>query len=174
MTVLAEKLAERKDLVTRIGRIDDEIGGVLFYDKEDSEDQTKINKIEAEGAVATLVDELGDKLDQLQDVENTIREANTKTVIVGLDGDEITISAAIVLRDRLKTEYNAWDSIAKAVEGTSERSRRSYGYERRKKDDIQEVPVKTARELRDVADGIARKLRLLDTEIQKANWSTEV
>lgn len=177
MTVLAEKLAERKDLVTLIGRLDDEIATALVYEDDGFPENAKAEREKAEAEVARLDGQLMSALDTLEKLENTIRAANQRANLV-VDKVTMSISEAIVLRDRLKTEYNARKTIADATDPTGRSSRRrdiyGYGLERRKKDEIELRSVKDGRTAREEADAVARKLRLLDAEIQKVNWSQEV
>lgn len=176
MTVIAEKLAHRKDLVARIGRLDDEISAALVYEEDEDPAKTEAARVQADRLTDELFLTLNDSLVALEVVENEIRQANNQVTVIFNDVG-MTLSEAIVYRDRLKTEYHAIDTIAKVVEQvTTARSRRSWGGygERRKKDEIQQHTVRSARQLREAADTVARKLRLLDAAIQKVNWSAEV
>lgn len=173
MTVLAEKLAWRKDLVAKIGKLDDEIGDALIYDDEGTPEETDAARAEAERAYATGIAALTASLDSLQEVENLIRAKNAKTMVY-FAGDTYTLSEAIVLRDRLKTESNALAKIAASADEAVGRKRSKYDYERRKKDEVRTFTAVPTKTLRDESDRVARQLRLLDVEIQKVNWSTEI
>lgn len=171
MTVLAEKLATRKDLVNMIGRLDDALAAAMVYEKSEYPDKAKEAKEKAEDSVLTIEKQLASALDALQEIENLIRGANTRNSIV-FDKQTMTISEAIVLRDRLKTEYNVRKLVADNVEGATVRS--DYRYDRRKKDEVEMGSVAEPMALRDKADAVARRIRELDNELQKANWSIEV
>lgn len=173
MTVLAELLAERKDLVTKIATLDEAIAAALVYDEEDDETQTRVIAKTTRAEADRLYGELTTSLDRLQEVENQVRSANMGYGIT-FDGKKLTISQAIVLRDRLTTEYHARKKIADEVADSIE-IKKAYRYgERRKKDDIKTLSAIDPRDLVEDADAVAKKRRLLDIEIQKANWSVEV
>lgn len=168
MKVLAEALAARKAFVEKIGRLDDDIARALVYE----EGEGALAAARAE--VGALEDALTEALDELQAIENDIRAANN-AAFVRIDGKLQSLSEAIVLRDRLKTEHSARNHIADAAEAVGNRKVRTYGREieftRRNKDEVPIFSALDPTDAREKADAVAKRLRLLDVEIQKVNWS---
>jgi hypothetical protein len=173
MTVLAEKLAQRKDLVTKIGRLDDEIAAAMVYEEGETGEQTDAARDQAVAEVDAGMNDLVDALLELEAIENEIRAANSNT-LVQFEGEWIMLSKAIVKRDRLKTEFNARTKIADEIDEQVGRKRNRYDYGLRSKDQVRRLSAVPPKDLRDDADKVAKRLRLLDAEIQKVNWSTEV
>jgi hypothetical protein len=167
--VLAEALAERKDIVKRIGEYDDRVIALAYV--EESEDETPNQEMLVEERRQFEAD-----LDRLQVLTGWIQERNNTTFLT-FEGSKYTIAHAIVLRDRLKTEHSQLSALLRKLDdGDDEYS--IYGRRHRRrvrtKDEIKQTQLVDARELRKQVDGTAQQMRLLDIEIQKANWSVEM
>jgi hypothetical protein len=84
----------------------------------------------------------------------------------------MSMMEAIALRDRLALSIKRQRAVLEALEGSRGRGR--YSYEKRTKDDVRQLPTMEPTELRNAIDGESARMRLLDVEMQKVNWSTDL
>jgi len=161
--ILAEALAARKDLLTEINVLSERAAAnVLRYEDEDPEENV---------GAGDLLSQMAEKLGEFEAMNVAINKTNNK-VRLSFDGNTMNLMEAIALRDRMALSIKRQRSVLEALEGGKTRNR--YGYEKRTKDDVRQVPTMDPAELRNSIDGESARMRQLDVEIQKVNWSTDL
>ncbi len=148
---LQEALAERKALGAKIDRLEDRL-------------ETSARSYKDENP-AESVDDLRRQVNEaLNDWEKLVLRINLTNVEALVPGTTMTITEAIAHRDRLQREIKVLNSIIKAA-----RPDRLYGDERR----ASVVHVNVS-DLQQELDDKSKELRLLDNQIQRANFEVEL
>ncbi len=148
---LAEALILRADAQKRIEQLRQRItGNAQVQDGEAPAEDPQLLLAEFE-AVAT-------------ELARLIRQINRTNVATNLE-DGLTLADALAERDVLKLKHGVYAGLAKAAAGQQLRYSRS------------EIKMRSTVDVADVqaqADQLAREYRELDTQIQAANWLTDL
>lgn len=157
--LLAEALNARKRYQKVVGEAVDRMIELATRD-EDEEDTT--------GELNVARSALESALTEWHDITSAIHRANTEATLA----DGTTLVEAILLRDRLAMKHL---SLRKVLEATGSNKRQTwYERQRRSKDDVKEIAQLDRKALAKDVDAVAEQIRLLDIEIQKVNWTTEL
>jgi outer membrane murein-binding lipoprotein Lpp len=148
---LAEALVLRADVQKRIEGLRERLRiSALVQEGEEPPERPK-----------ELLEELARLLVQLTDLVKRINRTNLQARLP----DGRTIMEALAERDTLALHCTVLETVAAAATPRFDRLQRS---------EIRQVPTVTVSELRAKSDELARNRRQLDTEIQAANWTTEL
>lgn len=158
--LLAEALNERREVIKRISETGARWARELTWDEDGDEPDREVATRATEG--------LDKDLARLEELNIAINGANNR---VKLPSGK-TIMESIAERDRLNFEHKVLEQTARNLE--SEITGGARVYERRKKDDVKTRSLVKPRDLTARADAAAARIRRLDLEIQKVNWTTEV
>jgi hypothetical protein len=150
---LAEALALRADATRRIEKLRGRIVDNARY--QDGEEP-------AEDAASLLV-QAGEACAEL---ESLIRRINRTNAVARLGAG--TITDAIARRDILKLRHSVVTAAADAAAG------REHGWSRQLRSELTFVSALPVADLRAQADDVARRLRELDTNIQRTNWEADL
>lgn len=153
---LAEALAERADAMRRVEQLRNRIVGNARY--QEGEDPV-------EDAGRLLVD-AHDELDRLESLIARINRTNAAVTLPAEDGEQVSVTTALARRDVLRLRHSLVTAAADAAAG-----QRGHRQLRSELAMLAALPV---RELREQADDLARRLRVLDTGIQRANWEADL
>ncbi|MGH2445137.1 MAG: DIP1984 family protein [Candidatus Limnocylindria bacterium] len=160
--LLAEALAERRQVLDRIAKVGDRWVRVGTWD----EDEAAPTQAEADASVV----ELSADLDRLQDLNVRIHRANN-VAEVELRGGSVTVMEAIALRDRLNLERLTLEAAKREIEEAIGARRGRWLGSRRSREDVKTSTLIDPRELGRRADAVAARIRELDLAVQKINWS---
>lgn len=163
--LLAEALAERRQILDRVKGIGDRWVAVATWD----EDEVAPAQAEADDALA----EVDADLDRLQELNVAIHRANNAAT-VDWSGSTISIMEAIALRDRLNLERATLEAAKQKLEDAIGTRRTRWFSDRRSRDDVKTSSLIDPRGLGRRIDALAARMRELDLEIQKVNWSHEL
>jgi hypothetical protein len=154
---LAEALAERGDLLRRAEHLKVRILANARYQDGESpaEDASK------------LLSDLTVVFDRLQVLIRRINRTNSAATL--RDG---TVTDALALRDVLRMRHKVVSSAADAASGR-EHDHHRYG-PRQLRSELVYVAALPVTELRSSADDLAKEIRLVDLEIQHANWEYDL
>ncbi|MFF5790996.1 DIP1984 family protein [Paeniglutamicibacter sp. NPDC012692] len=148
---LAEALAKRADLATRMSQISSRIEqNVLVQEGEKP----------AEDPLALLAEH--DRL--AAELQELIVRINATNLSVTVPGHE-SMTAALARRDVLRQQVRLRQTVATRASARFDRSTRS---------ELRYVSIVDVPVIRSEADALAAKLRELDTRIQEANWINEL
>lgn len=100
------------------------------------------------------------------DLESLIRRINRTNAAAPLGTG--TITDAIARRDVLKLRHSVITSAADAAAG------RERGWNRQLRSELTFISALPVADLRAQADDVARRIRELDTEIQRTNWEVDL
>lgn len=100
------------------------------------------------------------------DLESLIRQINRTNASSPLGAG--TITDAIARRDVLKLRHGIITAAADAAAG------RQRGWNRQLRTELTFISALPVAELRAQADDVARQIRELDTDIQRANWEVDL
>jgi len=100
------------------------------------------------------------------DLESLIRQINRTNASSPLGAG--TITDAIARRDVLKLRHGIITAAADAAAG------RQRGWNRQLRTELTFIAALPVAELRAQADDVARQIRELDTDIQRANWEVDL
>ncbi|MBQ4474234.1 MAG: DIP1984 family protein [Lachnospiraceae bacterium] len=147
---LAEALQERADLNRSIEQLRSRIQmNVLVQEGEKpAEDPQR------------LIKELEESLARLEELICKINLTNCKTVV---DGQ--TLTELIAKKDVLKLRQSALRDIIYSASQSTHRARNT---------EIKIQPVVSVEKLQKQSDAAAKQLRLLENQIQQANWLTDL
>ncbi|MGA5298768.1 DIP1984 family protein [Nucisporomicrobium flavum] len=151
---LAEALALRADASRRAEQLRSRITGSARYQEGETP---------AEDAAA-LLDETDAVLDELETLIRRINRTNATTVV---DGGG-TLTDALARRDVLRLRHSVVTSAADAATGEGQRGFRQL------RSELKMLPALPVAELRRRADDLARRIREVDTLIQRMNWETDL
>lgn len=161
MTLIAEALAERKDILKRVHEFPSALSEMAVWDEDDD----KPNAAE----VATFRMATREDLDRLQFLNVAINRANNEMTVL-TEAGKMTIMEAIALRDRLSVEQRIAEQAASSIENELGRKYTRFGA-RRTKDDVKRDSLVAPRELTREEDALAGQIRRLDLAIQQVNWT---
>lgn len=147
---LAEALQERADLNTRIEQLKARLDANCIVQEGEKPQEDP----------AALLKELDWCIQRLEDLIAAINRTNAETVIEGE-----TITARIARKDCLRIKIAAYRNLANSAAQVNFRARGS---------EIRFLPTVNVAELRRNVDRLSRDLRLLDNQLQAANWSIEL
>jgi threonine aldolase len=150
---LAEALALRAEATRRIEQLRGRIVDNARY--QDGEEP-------AEDA-ASLLAQTGEACAEL---ESLIRRINRTNAVARLGAG--TITDAIARRDMLKLRHSVITAAADAAAG------RECGWSRQLRSELTFISALPVADLRAQADDVARRLRELDTDIQRTNWEADL
>lgn len=153
---LAEALAERGELLRRSEHLKVRIPANARHQEGESP---------AEDA-SVLLSELAAVLDRLEVLIRRINRTNSSAMV--RDG---TVTDALAHRDVLRIRHKVTSSAADAASGRERDSR--YG-PRQLRSELVYVAALPVSELRSEADGLAKRIRHIDLEIQHANWEYDL
>lgn len=169
MTVLAELLNQRKAAFERLHEAQVQIAKSAVVEQPDLTD-------EVTAATEDLINEVEATAIFIQTITVAINYANNRAVL-SFEDKQMTLMEAIALRDRLqlvtKQRTTTLDEIETALGVASGKHRWYSTRERRNKDDIREVSAIDLKAFRAATKRSADRVRALDIEIQKVNWSFE-
>ncbi|AIG77616.1 Hypothetical protein AJAP_23835 [Amycolatopsis japonica] len=151
---LAEALALRADATKKVEALRSRIVDNARHQEgeEPSEDASAL-LVEAETA-----------LDELESLIQRINRTNAATRL-----GEGTITDAIARRDVLRLRHGVLTAAADAAAG-----RNQGGYGRQLRSELRYLSALPVAELRSRADRVAGEIRLVDVEIQRTNWETDL
>ena len=150
---VAEALALRADAARRVEQLRARIVAGARYQEGEAP---------AEDA-AVLLAEAGEVLGELESLIRRINRTNAATVIKGG-----TLTDALARRDVLRLRHSVVSAAADAASGDGQR-----GY-RQLRSELKMIPALPVAELRREADDLARRLREVDTLIQRTNWEADL
>lgn len=163
--LLAEALAERRQILDRIGGAGDRWVAIATWDEDEPAPAPS-------GADAAL-GELDADLNRLQQLNVDIYRANNQAT-VDWGGTSISIMETIALRDRLNLERSTLEEAKKKLEDAIGARRGRWFSDRRSRDDVKTSSLIDPRDLGRRIDALAARMRELDLEIQKVNWSHQL
>lgn len=148
---LAEALIERADLQRRLEQLKQRLNQNAQYQEGEKP---------AESPEALLAEyrQAATKLEQL------IVKINLANNRIQLESGQLMVEA-LAKRDRLKAEHNTLINLADAATQTFDRYSRS---------EIKTLAAIDVKNIRKQIDEIAKQHRQLDTQIQQANWLSEI
>ena len=148
---LAEALILRADCQKRLHKIKERLTrSVKVQEGEEPPEQPE-----------ALLEELNSLVGQLTDLVQKINRTNSSTML----DNNLSISDALAQRDSLQLKRNIYDSVIQTAATRQDRYGRS---------EIKYISTVNITELQAQCDRMARDYRQLDTEIQQANWNTEL
>jgi hypothetical protein len=150
---LAEALALRADAARRAEQLRARITASARFQEGEAP---------AEDAGALLA-EAGQVLGEL---ESLIRRINRTNAATSVEGG--TLTDALARRDVLRLRHGVVTSAANAAAGEGQRGFRQL------RSELKMIPALPVAELRSQADDLARRLREVDTEIQRTNWEADL
>lgn len=148
---LAEALAERADIQTRLGQLKQRAVQGARIQEGDSPDEDP-------QALAAEVERL---LDRMQELVARINATNSATHFDG----SMTITDAIAERDIQARRRAFYSDLADAAASRQDRFSRS---------EVKFVATVDVAATRARADAAAKRFRELDTRLQQLNWTTEL
>ncbi|MBQ8960011.1 MAG: DIP1984 family protein [Ruminococcus sp.] len=147
---LAEALQERSDLNRSIEQLKQRLCvNAIVQEKEKPAEDPK-----------RLIKALEEDISRLEELIRRINRTNCETVCGGR-----TLTEMIAERDCLKIKISAYKELAHAASMTGQRARST---------EIRLISTVDVAELQTKIDALSKELRLLDNEIQSANWTTEL
>jgi hypothetical protein len=114
---------------------------------------------------AALLTEVGDALDEYENLVRRINRTNAATTI-GADG---TLTDALARRDTLRLRHHVLKTAADAAAGNTQQ-----GYSRQLRSELKMLSALPVGELRAQGDQVAREHRELDVRIQRSNWEVDL
>jgi hypothetical protein len=158
---LAEALIEKKDLATRISELQGRYSAAAVIEEGTEPDETPEELLKSlQGAFA-----------RWEELTVAINVANNR-IVLGDDPlqKQLTMMQSLAHRDSLKSQISHFSSIAGSIRQRN--SQRRYYQENGPKLIVAEgVDAKYFIKL---VDDLSKELRVLDTQIQAANWANEL
>jgi hypothetical protein len=151
---LAEALALRADAARRAEQLRTRIVASARFQEGEAP---------AEEAAALLA-EAGEVLGELETLIRRINRTNAATTIEGGG----TLTDALARRDVLRLRHSLVTSAANAAAGDGQRGFRQL------RSELRMIPALPVAQLRTQADDLARRLREVDTLIQRTNWEADL
>ena len=148
---LAEALIERADLQCRLEQLKQRLNQNAQYQEGEE-------PAESPEALLAKYRQTATKLEQL------IVKINLANNRIQLESGQLMVEA-LAKRDRLKAEHNTLINLADAATQTFDRYSRS---------EIKTLAAIDVKNIRKQIDEIAKQHRQLDTQIQQANWLSEI
>lgn len=171
MTVLAELLNQRKAAFEALNHAQAQIVKTAVVEEPDLTPELR-------NETADLLETVRATVAVIRAATIQINQGNNRAEVT-FEGSTMSLMEAIAVRDNLNLLHKQQESILEGIEsalGLGEGRRHSYYRirERRNKDEIKEVAALDLKEFREHTRGLASRVRLLDIEIQKVNWSFQV
>ncbi|WP_150540293.1 DIP1984 family protein [Actinobacillus vicugnae] len=148
---LAEALIERADLQRRIAQLTQRLTQNAQYQE---------GEVPAEDPNELLIDYFQTSA-TLEQLVIAINGANNRIILA----DGMPMLVALAKRESLKAQHSMLISLANAATPTHDRYSRS---------EIKMMAALEVKQIRKQADNIAQQHRLLDMQIQQANWLNEL
>jgi hypothetical protein len=150
---LAEALALRAEATRRIAQLRGRIVDNARYQEgeEPAED------------AASLLAQTGEACAELESLIRRINRTNTAARL-----GQGTITDALARRDVLKLRHGVITAAADAAAG------RERGWNRHLRSELTFISALPVADLRTQADDVARRIRELDTDIQRTNWEADL
>jgi hypothetical protein len=155
---LAEALAERADLDKKIAQLRERAKSAARYAEGEEPPESAFQ----------LMTDTRTLLAHRMELIRRINLTNAETRLDRGDGHVISMTGALALRDFLNAERNLLNEVA------DEASPGRDPYSRRRRTELAEKTDLPVAILRTEADNLSRRFRELDTQIQQANWNTEL
>ena len=147
---LAEALQERADLSTRISILENRLmNNALVQEGEKPAE-----------APEELLAELDRCSEEMERLITAINLTNSSTV-----SDGMTVTGIIAKKDVLNRKLSIYRHFLMTASQTAQRATRS---------EIKILSTVNVREYQQKADGLAKRLRILENRIQQINWTTEL
>lgn len=147
---LAEALQERADLSTRISILENRLmNNALVQEGEKPAE-----------APEELIAELDRCSEEMERLITAINLTNSSTV-----SDGMTVTELIAKKDVLNRKLSIYRHFLMTASQTAQRATRS---------EIKILSTVNVREYQQKADGLAKRLRILENRIQQINWTTEL
>ncbi|MEU8005847.1 DIP1984 family protein [Catellatospora sp. NPDC049111] len=153
---LAEALALRADAVRRVEQLRARIVGSARYQEGEEP---------AEDAAALLA-ESGEVLTELETLISRINRTNATVSTAG----GLTLTEALARRDVLRMRHSVITAAADAAAGRDQRGMAV----RQLRSELKMLTALSVAELRAQADRLARDIREVDVDIQRANWEADL
>ena len=147
---LAEALQERADLSARISILENRLmNNALVQEGEKPAE-----------APEELLAELDRCSEEMERLITAINLTNSSTI-----SDGITVTELIAKKDVLNRKLSIYRHFLMTASQTAQRATRS---------EIKILSTVNVREYQQKADGLAKRLRILENRIQQINWTTEL
>lgn len=147
---LAEALQERADLSARISILENRLmNNALVQEGEKPAE-----------APEELLAELDRCSEEMERLITAINLTNSSTV-----SDGMTVTGLIAKKDVLNRKLSIYRHFLMTASQTAQRATRS---------EIKILSTVNVREYQQKADGLAKRLRILENRIQQINWTTEL
>ncbi|MCI7232416.1 MAG: DIP1984 family protein [Oscillospiraceae bacterium] len=147
---LAEALQERADLSARISILENRLmNNALVQEGEKPAE-----------APEELIAELDRCSEEMERLITAINLTNSSTV-----SDGMTVTELIAKKDVLNRKLSIYRHFLMTASQTAQRATRS---------EIKILSTVNVREYQQKADGLAKRLRILENRIQQINWTTEL
>lgn len=147
---LAEALQERADLSARISILENRLmNNALVQEGEKPAE-----------APEELLAELDRCSDEMERLITAINLTNSSTI-----SDGMTVTELIAKKDVLNRKLSIYRHFLMTASQTAQRATRS---------EIKILSTVNVREYQQKADGLAKRLRILENRIQQINWTTEL
>lgn len=147
---LAEALQERADLSARISILENRLmNNALVQEGEKPAE-----------APEELIAELDRCSEEMERLITAINLTNSSTV-----SDGMTVTELIAKKDILNRKLSIYRHFLMTASQTAQRATRS---------EIKILSTVNVREYQQKADGLAKRLRILENRIQQINWTTEL
>ena len=149
---VAEALALRADAARRVEQLKARIvANARFQEGEEPSEHA-----------SALLAESAEVLDELESLIRRINRTNAAAVI----GPEGTLTDALAARDVLRLRHSVITAAANAAAGGP--------HNRQLRSELKMLSALPVAVLRTQADELARRIRELDTSIQRANWEVDL
>lgn len=148
---LAEALAQRADIAARLGQLKQRAQRSARHQEGETPAEDAGELLAEHGRLA-------------DDLEGLIRRINATNLATELEPG-VTVTDALARRDVLRLRHRMHADLADAGGSSQDRFTRT---------ELRSVAAVDVRELRSVADELAREYRMLDTRIQQVNWTVEL
>ena len=116
--------------------------------------------------------EISEKAASINRIQSTINRINISTK-VKFENREISLYEAIILFGSLKAELANIEKLIAKIPSSENETERFYSA-RRKKDDVELIPIVDLDYLTKEQEKLEKRKDALDELIQKTNWSTEI
>ncbi len=147
---LAEALQERADLSARISILENRLmNNALVQEGEKPAE-----------APEELIAELDRCSEEMERLITAINLTNSSTI-----SDGMTVTELIAKKDVLNRKLSIYRHFLMTASQTAQRATRS---------EIKILSTVNVREYQQKADGLAKRLRILENRIQQINWTTEL
>jgi len=152
---LAEALAQRADAQKRLAQLTARaVANARYQEGEPPVEDAAQLHAQARAAVA--------------EIEALVRRINRTNARTELEPG-LTVTDALAQRDALRAQHKVAVAVADAAAGGDQR-----GWARQMRSELRYITDLPVADLRQEADRLAQRHRMLDTRLQEANWATEL